>query len=520
MLPSGQVAMSPGLGQGLHPPLSWRRPLLLLGLAWLALIVLLRADWTAMADQWWNISTYNHVLLIPPIIAWLVWQRLDQLGQLQCTNWWPGLMLFASSMLLWLLGAFAGLAIIRQVGAVALLITTALALLGPRVGAGLAFPLGYMLMLVPFGEELVAPMQMVTAAITVALVHASGIPATIDGVFIDTPAGLFKVAEACSGVMFLVAMFAFGVLAAHVCFISWRRRIGFMALTLAVPVLANGIRAWGTVFAAQYVGVKRAAGFDHIIYGWIFFALVIAATLALAWRWFDRPLGEPMIDAAAINASPLLARLQAMRIGTAPALAIVAAATCGGLAWSSAAEQLAAQLPRQVALPDVPGWHRVNYAPRDWWEPRASGADHRLLGRYADGQGHQADVFFALYAGQGRGRKAAGFGEGALRPDSGWAWQSHGPAIGWGKSDRLLGPSRASRVAYTAYRTGDLLTGSAARLSLANMQDRFFLRARPTLMLIISAEERFGQPASQSLAAFAQSTGPIGDWMDRIATDR
>ena len=501
-------------------PLAWHWPLLQLGLAWLALIVLFRTDWAAMAGQWWNISTYNHVLLIPAIIAWLVWQRLGQLGQLRPTNWWPGLAMFAAATLLWLLGAFAGLAIIRQLGAVVMLVTTALALLGPRVGAGLAFPLGYMLMLVPFGEELVPPMQMVTAAITVGLVHASGISATIDGVFINTPAGLFKVAEACSGVMFLVAMFAFGVLAAHVCFIAWRRRIAFMALTLAVPVMANGVRAWGTIFAAQYVGVKRAAGFDHIIYGWIFFAIVIAATLALGWRFFDRPQGEAMIDPGAINASPRLARLEAKRIGSAPALAIIAGLTLGALAWSSAAEKLSAPLPRQIALPDVAGWHRVDYAPHDWWEPRASGADHRLLGRYADNQGHQADVFIALYSRQGRGHKAAGFGEGALRPDSGWSWQSPGPAIGWGKSDRLLGPFRSARLAFTAYRTGDLLTGSAARLSLACMQDRMGLHARPTSMLILSAEDRPGQPAEQSLAAFAQSTGPIGSWMDRIAAVR
>ena len=40
-------------------------------------------------------------------------------------------------VLLWLLGAFAGLAIIRQLGAVSMLVAAALALLGPRVGAGL-----------------------------------------------------------------------------------------------------------------------------------------------------------------------------------------------------------------------------------------------------------------------------------------------------------------------------------------------------------------------------------------------
>ena len=30
-----------------------------------------------------------------------------------------------------------------------------------------------------------------------------------------------------------------------------------------------------------------AAGFDHIFYGWIFFALVVAMVLAGAWRFFE-----------------------------------------------------------------------------------------------------------------------------------------------------------------------------------------------------------------------------------------
>ena len=510
----------PSLSAVSQLPLSWRGPLLQLALVWLSLIALFRNEWAAMLGQWWDISTYNHILLIPAIIAWLVWQRLDQLAGLQPASWSPGLVLFAGSLLFWVLGTFASLAIVRQAGAVAMLIAATLTLLGPRLGAGLAFPLGFMLLLVPFGEELVPPLQMITARITVALVHASGIPAVIDGVFIDTPAGLFEVAEECSGVMFLIAMFAFGILTAHVCFISWWRRIAFMALALSVPILANGLRAWGTIFAAQYVGVERAAGFDHIVYGWVFFAIVIAATLALAWRWFDRPRDAEMIDAGAIAASPLLSRLAAMRIGPAPALASIAALTLGALAWSSAAEQLRAPLPTRIVLPEVSGWHRIDFASRARWEPRAGGAEHRLLGRYVDAKGHVADVFVALYAAQGTGRKAAGFGEGALRPDSGWSWQAPGPAIGWGKSDRLLGPYRTERLAYTGYRTGDLLTGSAARLSLANLQDRLLLRARPTMLLILSAEDRPGQPARQSLAAFQQSTGPLDSWMDRIAALR
>jgi exosortase/archaeosortase family protein len=66
------------------------------------------------------------------------------------------------------------------------------------------------------------------------------------------------VAEACSGVKFLIAMVALGVLVANVCFRSWHRRAAFMALCVAVPILANGVRAWGTIYAAQYVGDRKS----------------------------------------------------------------------------------------------------------------------------------------------------------------------------------------------------------------------------------------------------------------------
>ena len=241
-----------------------------------------------MVRQWWDISTYNHILLIPPILGWLVWQRWGELRKLEPQAWWPGLLLLGAAAFIWLLGAISGLDLARQAGAIAMLGASVPLLLGPQVSAGLLFPLCYLAFLVPLGEELVNVLQMITAKITVGLTHLSGIPAVIDGVFIDTPAGLFEVAEACSGVKFLIAMVAFGVLAANVCFVSWPRRIVMVGACVVVPILANGVRAWGTIYAAQWFGADVAAGFDHIVYGWFFFALVLALVLGVAWRWFER----------------------------------------------------------------------------------------------------------------------------------------------------------------------------------------------------------------------------------------
>lgn len=499
---------------------SWRDALIRLGGLWLALILAFLPDWQAMFAQWWDSSTYNHILLIPPILAWLVWQRLGQLRRIAPQAWWPGLLAVGLALLVWTMGAFAEFNLLRQAGAVALLPASALLLLGPRAVAGLLFPLGYMAFLVPFGDELVPMMQTITAIITIWLVQASGIPAVVDGVFIDTPAGLFEVAEACSGVKFLIAMVALGALVANVCFRSWKRRALFMALCVVAPIMANGLRAWGTIFVAQYVGAEKAGSFDHIVYGWLFFALVISAVLAVSWRYFDRAVDDPMIDAAAINASPWLARLASRRMADPLAIALCGAMVLAGQGWARAAQAVAAPMPGQIFLPPVPGWQRVDYAPAAWWEPRAAGADHRLLGRYADAGGRTVDVFLALYRNQSEGREATGFGQGALPPDSAWAWASGASPVPGAKADRLIANGRIVRLTHSYYRNGDLLTGSALKLKLATIADRLLLRAEPTVMLILSTEPRPGEDADQTLAAFRQSTGPVGPWIDRIVALR
>jgi exosortase A len=317
-------------------PQAWRTPLVQLALAWTGLGLLTRHDWAEMAWQWWNASNVNHILLIPPILGWLVKLRWPELAKLRPAAWWPGLVWLGAGLLAWALGTAASVNLLAQFGAVMLLQAAIAVLLGPRIVAGLLFPLAYMIFLVPFGDEIVPPLQRLTADMAVALTQWSGVPASISGVFIDTPVGRFEVAEACSGVKFLVAMIALGTLVAHLCFRSAKRRALFMAACVVVPILANGVRAWGTIYVAQSRGVAFAAGFDHVVYGWIFFAVVMAVLLGLSWRFFDRAPNDPLIDAEAIEASPALGLMVQFGIDGWRALAAMLFAAAVAGAWGAA----------------------------------------------------------------------------------------------------------------------------------------------------------------------------------------
>jgi len=306
-------------------PAQWRNPLLALGAAALALMLLTLREWGEMLHQWWNIDTYSHLLLVPFIIAWLVVLKAGELAQIAPRACLPAFGLVAAGLMLWGLGRIMDINLIAHAGAVGALQGAVVAMLGLRAGLLIALPIGMAAFLVPFGDEIVPPLQFITADIAIALTRFSGVPAVVDGIYIDTPAGLFIVAEACSGVKFLIAMVTLGVLVNFIRFDSWKKRALFMAACIIVPILANGVRAWATIYVAQYVGAEAAGGFDHIVYGWIFFAIIVAVMLGGAWRFFEREPEEYGWRAEEVADWGWLARFEGRSLAPFTAAMVIAA---------------------------------------------------------------------------------------------------------------------------------------------------------------------------------------------------
>jgi hypothetical protein len=83
-----------------------------------------------MAAIWWKSATFNHCLLVVPIIGWLVRQRLPELKALAPRAWAPGLALVAAGASAWLVGEAGNLALLRHFGLVLMLQGAAVACLG------------------------------------------------------------------------------------------------------------------------------------------------------------------------------------------------------------------------------------------------------------------------------------------------------------------------------------------------------------------------------------------------------
>lgn len=499
---------------------AWRRGLVALAGLWLALLALFHRDALHLVDLWWNSSTFTHCLLLLPVLGWLVWLRRHELAKLTPRGWWPGLLWMAGGSFTWLVGDAASVAMFRQIGLIIMLQGAVPTLLGPQLTRGLLFPLAYSFFLVPFGEELVPPMQTLTADMAMALLRLVGIPAYIEGIFITTPYGYFAVAEACSGVKFLVAMAALSVLAAHLCFASWKRRVIFLLFAMIVPVLANGVRAFSTILIAEYWGTDFAAGADHVIYGWVFFALVIALIGWVSLPWFDRDAEDVPIDGAA------LARFwpqadsgsdRGLAMALVGGLALVIALVPPGLDRISAAR--ADALPPFAVDAAPTGWS-VAAQPASDWRARFDGADQMVCRSYAPVAGGAAvDLCIAGYVRQGDGSELVGYGQGAADPDSDWRWGQDIAPIDGGRAARIVAKGRA-RDTLTIYQIDNRLTASPARVKLATLKARLTGGDERAYALVLSAEPVPGEGGRDRMARFVEAAGGLDALVARLTAAR
>lgn len=275
------------------PTSHWRRAA---GMLLVLVLVQLLLQWPLAHDMgqiWWHSKTFNHCVVIPAISAWLIYQRRAAWLTLTPTPSYAGVIVVLVANLLLLLANLAGIALVGHFALVLSVQALIWAVCGSAVCKQLLFPLLYLWFAVPFGEFLVPRLQDVTADMAVALLRLFDIPVFRDGHFIALPNGDFLVEEACSGISYLIASLALGTLYAYLQYRSYWRRSLFIMLSIVVPIVANGVRAFGIILTAHLTNNEYAVGVDHLIYGWIFFGVVMFLLFLLGRTFAD---GGPLIE--------------------------------------------------------------------------------------------------------------------------------------------------------------------------------------------------------------------------------
>lgn len=262
-----------------------------LAIGLIVLGLLFHTEVTTAVWTWYTSTAYNHCFMVIPIAAYLLWDRRAVLRGLTAAPIPLMALLILPFALAWLAAERLGIMEGRQLVFISMVEVLFLALLGWRLWWAMLGPLLYLYFLVPFGEFLTPRLQDITAVFVRHGVVVLNIPAYVDGYIIEIPEGIFFIAEACAGLRFLIASIAFGALYALMMYRSPVRRTVFIVASIIVPIVANGFRALGIVWLGHVMGSAQAAAADHVLYGWIFFSIVILLLIAigLPFREDEKP---------------------------------------------------------------------------------------------------------------------------------------------------------------------------------------------------------------------------------------
>ena len=374
-------------------------------LAWV--LYLYREAALGMVQIWWRSETFTHGFLVLPIVLWLIWRVRHALAlrMPQPTAW--VLLPTAGVLFAWLLADLAGVNAVAQLAFVALLVLTVPAVLGVPVTRQIIFPLCFLFLAVPIGEVFLPQLMEWTADFTVFALRLSGVPVFREGLQFVIPSGNWSVVEACSGVRYLIASFTVGTLFAYLNYQSTKRRLLFMLVSILVPIVANWVRAYMIVMLGHLSGNKLAVGVDHLIYGWVFFGIVIMLMFAIGIRWAEP---EPTVGSVDVSAATTTEAANPTKIWIAAVCFAALVAIPHLIKWATT--QTVSTVKVSVTAPDKlePGWLALRSDSASGAKAAIQYKPHFLLASAESNttyqkQGNQVGLFMAFYRNQDYERK-------------------------------------------------------------------------------------------------------------------
>ena len=258
-------------------PLAWS----LLGLGVTALLGFLYQDsFSYLFREWMENEDYGHGIFVPFISLALIWWRRNHILAAGLAPTWWGVVPVVIGAGLFVVGELATLYFLHHLSFWFVLVGLVLSFLGVPATRRMAFPLGYLLAMIPpphmLQQSLSSSLQLISSALGVGCLQIIGVTAFREGNVIDLGPIQLQVVEACSGLRYLFPLLALTLLCAYLFQDRLWKRAVLVASAGPLAVVLNGLRIGLIGVLVEQLGRGAAEGFMHLFEGWFLFVLSLA----------------------------------------------------------------------------------------------------------------------------------------------------------------------------------------------------------------------------------------------------
>lgn len=239
-----------------------------------------------LANTVWATDEQGHGPIILAISFWLMWRRRDSYLALESK---PanaaGAVLMVLGLLCYLLGRTQQLDTIEIGSQIMVLASTMLLLKGWPALRLMAFPLFFMIFMVPLPSVLVqiitVPLKMAVSYVAEVILYNLGYPIARTGVVLSVGPYQLLVADACAGLNSMFTLEALGLLYMNLMnYTSVGRNVVMALLVVPISFAANIIRVMILVLVTYHFGDEAGQGFVHGFAGMVLFMVALMLILA------------------------------------------------------------------------------------------------------------------------------------------------------------------------------------------------------------------------------------------------
>jgi len=284
-----------------HQPAVLRRPIPWIPLAWFGALLILAyfPILRHLVEQWSTDEDVSHGFFVPPVAAFIAWQRRERILALEYHPAWWGLGVMAWAALQGYVGTLGVELFLQRTSFLIALAGLLLVVGGTRLVRELAFPLLLLPFMIPIPavlyNQITFPLQLFASRVAEFSLSIIGIPVLRDGNVLELASQKLSVVEACSGIRSLLSLSFLSLVYAY--FFDrriWMRWV-LLAATIPVAIIANSGRVTITGVLSE-INPELARGFFHSLEGWIIFLIALFLLVgfhALMNRLFGKRPVEP-----------------------------------------------------------------------------------------------------------------------------------------------------------------------------------------------------------------------------------